>query len=366
MLAAWRDSPTRLREDAATEADLVRAGYRDRLLTELAQNAADAAARAGVPGTVWVRIDGAELHIANTGAPLDLSGVHALTALRASGKTGTAVGRFGVGFTAVRSVSDEIEVRSRHGGLHFSLDRTRAALRESGITATITAPPVLRLAWPAATPPAPDADTEVVLRLRPGVDAAALLSAMRAEAVDLLLELPDLHEIHIGADRFTVRSAPAALPGDRDGAGGIEDVRIAGPEGESRWWQFRTRRARWLLPVRDGRPVPATPDVLRAPTRSDEELSLPALLIADIPMQPDRRRLLPSARVRELAEGYADFARALPELDRLVLVPAPGVAPRAAPRRVRGGGGAAFRTRAGVPHPGGRPAPRGRPGPGPP
>ncbi|MFI2556755.1 sacsin N-terminal ATP-binding-like domain-containing protein [Nocardia farcinica] len=349
MLAAWRDSPTRLREDAATEADLVRAGYRDRLLTELAQNAADAAARAGVPGAVWVRIDGAELHIANTGAPLDLSGVHALTALRASGKTGTAVGRFGVGFTAVRSVSDEIEVRSRHGGLHFSLDRTRAALRESGITATITAPPVLRLAWPAATPPAPDADTEVVLRLRPGVDAAALLSAMRAEAVDLLLELPDLREIHIGAEKFTVRSAPVALPGDRDGAGGIEDVRIAGPEGESRWWQFRTRRARWLLPVRDGRPVPATPDVLRAPTRSDEELSLPALLIADIPMQPDRRRLLPGARVRELAEGYADFARALPELDRLVLVPAPGFARSEADSLIREALLHELRTRAWLP-----------------
>ncbi|NKT07498.1 hypothetical protein GS470_00930 [Rhodococcus hoagii] len=49
-ILAWRNSPTRLREDAAAEADLVRAGYRDRLLTELAQNAADAAARAGVPG----------------------------------------------------------------------------------------------------------------------------------------------------------------------------------------------------------------------------------------------------------------------------------------------------------------------------
>lgn len=144
ILAAWRDSPTRLREDAATEADLVRAGYRDRLLTELAQNAADAARRAGVPGRLAVRLAGDTLHVMNTGAPLDLSGVHALTALRASGKseTGENVGRFGVGFTAVRSVSDEIELRSRAGGLCFSLTATRAALTEAAVPETETAPAV--------------------------------------------------------------------------------------------------------------------------------------------------------------------------------------------------------------------------------
>ncbi|OMQ16128.1 hypothetical protein A7K94_0204630, partial [Modestobacter sp. VKM Ac-2676] len=47
VLAAWTDSPPRFREDANAEEDLVRGGYRDRLLVELAQNAADAAARAG-------------------------------------------------------------------------------------------------------------------------------------------------------------------------------------------------------------------------------------------------------------------------------------------------------------------------------
>ena len=37
-----------MREDAAAESDLAKAGYRDRLLTELAQNAADAAAAAAI------------------------------------------------------------------------------------------------------------------------------------------------------------------------------------------------------------------------------------------------------------------------------------------------------------------------------
>ncbi|WP_181722814.1 sacsin N-terminal ATP-binding-like domain-containing protein [Nocardia gipuzkoensis] len=325
MLAAWRDSPTRLREDAATEHDLVRAGYRDRLLTELAQNAADAARKAGVPGELVVRLDGRDLSIGNTGAPLDVSGVHALTALRASAKSDDgAVGRFGVGFTAVLAVSDDIELRSASGSLRFSRDLTREDLSRNQIRILAVetgefAPPVLRLAWPTRARPSDGLDTEVVLRLRADVDADALLAAMRAEAVDLLLELPALHRIRVGADEF-VGSA-------EDMGGGMHEVYVDGPGSEQRtWWQYRTPRARWLLPVRDGKPVAAAPDVLRAPTRSDEELSLPALLIADIPMQPDRRRLLPGARLAELAAGYADFARALAPRDRLVLVPAPGFA----------------------------------------
>src|SRR5690606_27223851 len=50
VLDAWAASPARFREDANAEEDLALGGYRDRLVVELAQNAADAAARAGVPG----------------------------------------------------------------------------------------------------------------------------------------------------------------------------------------------------------------------------------------------------------------------------------------------------------------------------
>ncbi|MBF6211726.1 ATP-binding protein [Nocardia puris] len=326
MLAAWRDSPTRLREDAASEADLVRAGYRDRLLTELAQNAADAAAKAGVPGRLSVRLDGDALYIANAGVPLDLSGVHALTALRASGKSDASVGRFGVGFTAVLAVGDDIEFRSTTGSLHFSRTRTREALRDNGIREPEDPsfhPPALRLAWPSPTPPAPGYDSEIVIRLRESADPAALLAAFRSEAPDLLLELPALRTIRIGTSPDTAEFTSSIT----DLGGNLEELRILGPGADERvWWQFRAKRTRWLVPVRDGRPRPAAHDVLRAPTRSDEELSLPAVLVADIPTQPDRRRLLPGARVAELARGYADFARALPPRDRLVLVPAPGFA----------------------------------------
>ncbi|MGW4117039.1 sacsin N-terminal ATP-binding-like domain-containing protein [Nocardia sp. NPDC004711] len=324
VVAAWRGSPTRLREDAATEADLVRAGYRDRLLTELAQNAADAAAKAGVDGRIAVWLDGHTLHVANTGAPLDVSGVHALTALRASGKTdAAAVGQFGVGFTAVLTVSDEVEFRSTGGSVRFSRAETWALLGAQGIEIPQTPddfePPALRLAWATAEQPVNGFDSEIVLRLREHVDTVALLTEMRSEAADLLLELPALHAIRIGDDE--IASAEREL-GD-----GLTELRVTGPNSDERvWWQYRTERARWLLPVRDGRPIATRPDVLRAPTRSDEELSIPALLIADIPMQPDRRRLLPGAHLTALAAGYAAFARALPPRDRLVLVPTPGFA----------------------------------------
>nr|WP_228536833.1 ATP-binding protein [Nocardia sp. XZ_19_231] len=388
-----------MREDSASEADLVAAGYRDRLLTELAQNAADAAAKAGVAGALTVRVLDGRLHVANTGAPLSVAGVHALTALRASGKADTTqVGRFGVGFTAVRSVGDEIEVRSTTGSIRFSRVATLNALHDTGIgipdDLAAIAPPVLRLAWPVPTTPLAGADTEIVVHLRDDIDATALLDAMRAEAPDLLLELPALQRIRIESDEFTsaitilatnprpadvirsdatrssvtatiaaTTSTTAASAGTTTGpastsassagtaaatvgtaaatddaamvdattvadeTGTLSQLTITLPSGKRRtWWQYRTPRARWLLPLREGRPVATAPDVLRAPTRSDEELSLPAILVADIPMQPDRRRLLPGARVTELAMGYADFARALPPRDRLVLVPTPGFA----------------------------------------
>ncbi len=188
-ILAWRNSPTRLREDAAAEADLVRAGYRDRLLTELAQNAADAAARADVPGTLRVELHGDVLRIANTGAPLDIEGVQALAALRASGKS-TGVGRFGVGFTAVRSVSDEIELRSTSGSLQFSAARTRVQIADSCLQAPASGVPVLRLVWATDEPPAAGFDSEVVLHLRPDVDGAALLGGFADEAVDCCWNCP--------------------------------------------------------------------------------------------------------------------------------------------------------------------------------
>ena len=111
VLDAWAASPARFREDANAEEDYALGGYRDRVVVELAQNAADAAARAGVPGRLRLTLRDGTLVAANTGAPLDAAGVEALSTLRASSKRDHAglgdagdvgtVGRFGVGFAAV-------------------------------------------------------------------------------------------------------------------------------------------------------------------------------------------------------------------------------------------------------------------------
>lgn len=281
------------------------------MLTELAQNAADAAAREGIDGHLKVWSSGNELHIANTGAPLDVGGVHALTALRVSEKV-SGVGRFGVGFTAVRAVSDEIEFRSAAGGVRFSSDLTQDVLRDAGLDAPASGIPVLRLAWPANDAPAEGFSSEIVLR-HVG-DIASLIDKMRSEAVDLLLELESLVSIDIAGERFDRTVS--------DLGGGLESVAV----GDLGWWQYRTEHARWLVPLHDGVPVPVTSDVLRAPTRSDEELSLPALVVADVAMQPDRRRILPGARIQATADGYSGLLAALPARVRPRFVPTPGFA----------------------------------------
>ncbi|MGH3656690.1 MAG: hypothetical protein ACRDUA_08515, partial [Micromonosporaceae bacterium] len=172
VLTSWAASPVRFREDANAEEDLALGGYRDRLVVELAQNAADAAARAGVPGLLRLTLrddplaraesGGPVLIAANTGAPLTSAGVEALATLRASAKrdetvagetvagesaagepaagSGGAgepghditVGRFGVGFAAVLAVTDEPAILSRTGGVRFSRDDTAALVAEAG------------------------------------------------------------------------------------------------------------------------------------------------------------------------------------------------------------------------------------------
>src|SRR4051812_49532531 len=130
VLAAWSADPARFREDANAEEDLVRGGYRDRLLVELAQNAADAAVRAGVPGRLRLELTGETLRAANTGAPLDAAGVQGLATLRASAKRDEAgsVGRFGVGFAAVLAVSSEPAVVAEAGGGRVSAGRRRGGI----------------------------------------------------------------------------------------------------------------------------------------------------------------------------------------------------------------------------------------------
>jgi hypothetical protein len=353
VLSAWRDSPTRFREDANAEEDLRLGGYRDRMLVELAQNAADAAVAAGVSGRLRLAVVDGELRVANTGAPLSDEGVAALASLRASAKrSGEQVGQFGVGFAAVLAVTEEPRVVSSTGGVRFSAARTRESIADHDRLGALLAQrdhevPVLRLAWPVedTEDPVPAGfDTEVRLPPRPEVDLDQLLAAVADQAADLLLALPGLAVIEVGEQRWE------RIEGAKPGVIELHGIDPAGHETVTRWLTRRgsgtlteaqsqrlgvEARARanwtvcWAVPVdADGAPLPITGEVLHAPTPTDERLSLPARLLASLPVEPSRRRLLPGpatdAVLAAAAAEYAALVTALPTEHRPALVPLPG------------------------------------------
>ncbi|MFI9247017.1 sacsin N-terminal ATP-binding-like domain-containing protein [Streptomyces sp. NPDC053086] len=341
VLDAWVTSPARFREDANAEEDLVLGGYRDRLVVELAQNAADAAARAGAPGRLRLTLRDGVLVAANTGAPLDAAGVESLATLRASAKrdaetTHGAVGRFGVGFAAVLAVTDEPAIVGRHGGVRWSLAEARelaagTARHSPGLGDEVRRRdghvPLLRLPFAAeGTAPEPY-DTAVILPLR---DAAAADLAERLLAgVDeaLLLALPGLEEVvvEVGdeAPRTLSRRTDGPFTVVEDSRDGVTNWRSASAHGPltpdllaDRPVEERLRphwSVTWAVPV-DAYGAPARPrtsPVLHAPTPSDEPLGVPALLIASFPLDTTRRHAAPGPLtdflVQRAADVYADL-----------------------------------------------------------
>ncbi|UGQ14799.1 molecular chaperone Hsp90 [Yinghuangia sp. ASG 101] len=382
VLDAWAAQPARFREDANAEEELALGGYRDRLVVELAQNAADAAVRTGAPGRLRLTLRDGVLTAANTGEPLHADGVLALSTLRASAKRdedpGT-VGRFGVGFAAVLAVSDEPAVLSRTGAVRWSLREARemaaglppvadeVARREGAV-------PLLRLPLPAEGAPPDGYDTAVVLPLRDG--AAADLTRRLLDEIDdaLLLTLSGLGEIVVETDgdvRTLTRrdDAGAVVVADRGretrwwvgGAGGALDAHLLAdrPTEERRRGVWSVL---WAVPVdADGAPLPLggparawrdealpgldAPDddargpvsvrpVVHAPTASDEPLGLPALLIASFPLDTTRRHVAPGPLrdflVERAAEAYAALLRDWPTpFTRALLGLVPSGAPEA-------------------------------------
>ncbi|MFG2006500.1 sacsin N-terminal ATP-binding-like domain-containing protein [Spirillospora sp. NPDC048911] len=215
VLRAWAESPARFREDANAEEDYALGGYRDRVIVELAQNAADAAARAGVPGRLWLSLRDGVLVAANNGAPLDAPGVEALSTLRASAKRDDAgaVGRFGVGFAAVVAVSDSPSI----AGVEWSAVRARElAARIPTLADELQRRgghvPLLRLPFPLADPqpPLPEGATTVVrLPLRDAAADALVRDQLGQVGPALMLALPALATIEIDVEGAPLRTLTA-------------------------------------------------------------------------------------------------------------------------------------------------------------
>jgi hypothetical protein len=341
VLAAWAASPARFREDANAEEDFALGGYRDRLIVELAQNAADAAARAGISGRLRLTLRDGVLIAANTGAPLDAGGVEGLATLRVSAKrdeTGV-VGRFGVGFAAVVSVCDEPLIYSREtGGVRWSRAETAALVAaEPALAEELQVRgghvPLLRLPFPAVAEVPDGFDTVVVLPMRDEAAEAAVRRMLEETSPALPLAMPALGAIEIEAGG-QVRTVSA------DGWKVVESSGRFTPEQVAELFADRPTEerarpywlVRWAVPVGDGdagEPCALPKDVLpvvHAPTPSDEPLDLPALLITTFPMATDRRHVAPGPLtdflVERVAEAYLDLLAALPRTPRLLdLVP---------------------------------------------
>jgi hypothetical protein len=329
VLSGWAAAPARFREDANAEEDAALGGYRDRLVIELAQNAADAASGdGGAGGRLLLRLDGEQLTAANTGRPLDADGVQALSTLRASAKRDDlgSVGRFGVGFAAVLAVTDEPLVASRTGAVGWSAARTREEVGQVPALAEELARrggqvPVLRLPYPSDAEPPPGFDTVVVLPLRAGARRVAERLLDEVDA-GLLLMLPALAEVAVEVDgvRRTFRAADLDVR-SVEATGRLDPQLLADRPTEERaarqWW------VRWAAPLPAG-----TLPVLHAPTPTDEPLDLPALLLGSFPLAPDRRHVAPGPLrdflVQRAADAYAELVAGVTGPDAvLALVPGP-------------------------------------------
>jgi hypothetical protein len=324
VLDGWAASAARFREDANAEEDAVLGAYRDRLLVELLQNAADAASEAGSRSKVLVRLTDTVLEVANTGAPLTAAGVSAASTLRASAKREAgSVGHFGVGFTAVLSVTSEPELVSRSGGVRWSRELTREAVAAIPPLAGELAQrsghvPVLRLPFPLVDAPIPQG-YDTVVRLPLTADSLPIARAL-VDALDptLLLVLPALSEVTLEVTGSPHRvfqcewdGPDAVLDGQRWNAvvhrGPIPPALLA-----TRGVEERTRdsyEVRVLLP--EGPWPIGVAQVLRAPQPTDEPLSLPAFVMGSLPVDPGRRRIAPGLLADML---LADIAHAIVEL----------------------------------------------------
>ncbi|MFC4536689.1 sacsin N-terminal ATP-binding-like domain-containing protein [Sphaerisporangium dianthi] len=336
VLAAWTASPARFREDANAEEDFALGGYRDRLIVELAQNAADAALRSGVPGRLRLTLRDGVLSAANTGAPLDEAGVEGLATLRVSAKrdeTGS-IGRFGVGFAAVVSVSDEPLIASRaSGAVRWSRSDTAALVAAEPALARELAVrgghvPLLRLPFEAGQVLVPDGfDTVVRLPLRDASVEPAVRQMLDETGPALMLAMPALTliEIEVGGETRTISA---------DGWQVVEESGRFTPEQVAELFADRPteERARpnwlirWAVPADHGELPKDVAPVVHAPTPSDEPLDLPALLIATFPLATDRRHVaagpLTDFLVERAAETYLRLLATLPRTPRLLdLVP---------------------------------------------
>ncbi|MBD0741632.1 hypothetical protein BG418_09055 [Streptomyces sp. CBMA152] len=142
-LRAYVENPSLIEEHSNIERSTTQGGYGHRQLYEMVQNGADELQNEPGGGIQVVLGQGA-LYCANLGTAVTAEGVETILASHLSRKRGTEIGRFGLGFKSVLSVSATPQFFSRSGSFGWDTDRASDAIRQrvpgDGPT------PVLRLA----------------------------------------------------------------------------------------------------------------------------------------------------------------------------------------------------------------------------
>lgn len=145
-IRVYQEDPNRVEEDAGKERGIAEGGYGRKQIQELVQNAADALQ--GAPGRIQVSLTEHALYVANEGHPFEDTGVRALLYTHLSNKTGTEIGRFGLGFKSISGISDNPQIFSRSVSFEFSrsqsADQLSAELDRHYRPSEV---PALRLAW---------------------------------------------------------------------------------------------------------------------------------------------------------------------------------------------------------------------------
>jgi hypothetical protein len=238
--------------------------------------------------------------------------VEALCHLRASAKS-AGVGRYGVGFKTVLAVTDAPAIYSRDVSVGWSRAATAEAVAAVPALAEEVARrqgevPVMRLPY---VPP-PDSHATALL----GTFATVVALPLRGAVPDLGADETLL--LTLGLDTLTVEGRTVVRDPSwlvHKASGTVPAALLAGRPVEER------ERDGWAVtvavPTRDGVPVPWDGDrLLRAPQPTAEQVDVPVLLSVSVPLEPNRRHVVPGPLttwlVARAAEAYAALLESLP------------------------------------------------------
>lgn len=232
-----------IEEHANIEISVKEGGYGHRQLYELIQNGADEL-RSSADGLIHIVLTDDALYCANRGNAISPNGAQTILASHLSRKRGSEIGRFGLGFKSVLSVSDRPRFFSRSGSFGWSADHSQVRIRErvpgSGPT------PILRIAQ--LLDPVEERRNDAILHEFMSWAATVVKLPLRKPAfaddlADQLQEFPEVFAVfspHAGrlilenrrADSFK-REIVVSGRGDRRSLRIIED----GREQEPREWR---------------------------------------------------------------------------------------------------------------------------------